>query len=176
MAGNELVVALRDLQDGPVYIERDIGLPQLGKRLEYCEYEAVPVSAKVKLKLEFCGGGVLLKGTALAQIRSQCSKCLSDTIIDVNSTLSAYLTQRPEQLEAPGEQELTPEDLEKEWFEGDTLSLEPIVFDAFMLEMPMNPKCSSACPGLSTSRPHKNTKDIDPRLAPLANLKLEKER
>lgn len=171
----ELAVALKDLENGPYILERDIGPERFQERLQFCEYEATPISAKVKLKLENCGDGILLKGNAVAQIKSQCATCLAETVIHLKPVLSAYLTRRPDEGETPDDAELTPEDLEKEWFEGDTVSLDPIIFDAIILEMPINPKCGSTCPGLPASRPADNRKEIDPRLAPLANLKFEKE-
>lgn len=173
---DELVIALKDLQNGPLIIERAIGLPKLGERLQHCEYDATPLSANVNLRLELCGGGVALKGHAEARIQAQCSTCLADTIVDIFSPISAFLMQRPGELEQIDDIELTPEDLEKEWYEGDTVSLDPIVFDAVLLEMPMNPKCSSTCPGIATGISNDKQKEIDPRLAPLANLKIKKER
>ncbi len=176
---------MTELRRGPVNIERNIELPQLEERLAHCEYDVSPESARAKIHLEPCGNGVLVRGTIETRLHTQCGTCLANMTLLCVPEVSAYLLPRPETEEELDDVELTPEDLEKEWFDGETVILDELLFDALMLDLPMNPRCGETCPGIPAGEScsgnpadtsQSEEKEIDPRLAPLASLRLEKER
>ena len=88
-----------------------------------------------------------------------------------------YLARRDENEPVDDDEELTPEDLEREWYSGDTLILDDMIRDAIMLELPMNPRCAKDCSGVPLQGDEeKNERTIDPRLAPLASILISKEK
>jgi uncharacterized protein len=77
---------------------------------------------------------------------------------------------------ADGEDDLTDEEADTLPFEGETVALDDLVRDELILEVPMIPLCSEACPGMSPA-PHQEgagEKPIDPRLAPLLGFAARK--
>ncbi len=167
---------MTELRRGPIKIERDIELTRLEERLAHCEYDVSPEYAGARIHLEPCGNGVLARGKIEARLRTQCGTCLADMTLRCVPEVSAYMLPRPETEEELDDVELTPEDLEKEWFDGETVVLDELLFDALMLELPMTPRCGESCPGVPADTNYSEEKEIDPRLAPLASLRLEKER
>ncbi len=163
------------LDAGSLTISQDIPLDWLAQRLTYYEFEATPKSARVEVRVEKTGGGILVHGTVSADISTFCGTCLKDIVIGLQSAVSTYLVPKTE-LEKEGEDmELTPEDLDREYYEGDTFTLDELLGDALMLELPMSPKCRDKCPGLPSMENETSGTAIDPRLAPLANIRINKE-
>jgi uncharacterized protein len=167
-------VEVTELRSGPMVIEKEIPVAMLSKRLSHCEYEAVPENALVKLKVESCGSGVLAKGNIESNIQTNCGTCLADIAIHLTSSVNTYLIPKVE-AEEDFDKEFTPGDLNKEYFEGETINLNDVILDAVMLDMPMNPKCGDGCPGLPGDTSFELESELDPRLAPLATLSLKKE-
>ena len=169
------VVDLTMLEAGPVVIRRDIPLEWLKKRLIYYEFEAEPRVAEVDVRVERTGNGILVRGEVRADISTFCGTCLKDIVIDVRSNVSTFLVPRTAFDKTREDMELTPEDLDREYYEGDTLTLDDLLGDALMLELPMNPRCRDNCPGLPMMNVETHGTTVDPRLAPLANIRLNKE-
>ena len=118
----------------------------------------------------------MVRGAASAEIATFCGTCLKDIVIGVKSIISTYLVPKAELANECEEIALTPEDLDREYYEGDTFALDELLGDALMLELPMNPKCPpNQCLGLPPKELETRGTAIDPRLAPLATIRLDKE-
>ena len=171
-------VKLQEMVDGSVIIEKEIPLNWLADRLKHCEYEVLPESARLAVKLQAAGGGVWVKGEVAARINTYCGMCLASTSLEFTGKVNTLLLPASEMEKYMHEdQELTPEDLEKESFDGEWLILDDLISDAIMLELPMNPKCGDACPGyLAEGEAGNKEERIDPRFAVLANIKIDKEK
>lgn len=169
------VFDVAEIRKGSINVSREIPLAFLAERFGHCEYEVKPTSATAEIELSVQGGGVLAAGRLTAAIATQCSVCLSDMTLHLECPVSAFLLPRPEVPDPAEEQELTPAELEEEWYDGDTIVLDGLIGDALVLELPIAPRCGGACPGLAALRKAEQPHEIDPRLAPLARLRLEKE-
>jgi len=134
------------------------------------ELVEVPGGAEVQLdlRLEAVMDGVLVSGAVSASVRAECGRCLAPVTdkIDVDvQELFAY---------EPG-----PDDADEVGtFDGDLIDLEPVVRDAVLLGLPINPVCTEDCAGLcpgcgepiarlAADHSHDET---DPRWAVLAAL------
>lgn len=119
----------------------------------------------LELRLEAVMDGVLVTGTASAQATGECVRCLDDLgedlLVDVQEL---YL------YDDAGEDEMALED--------DLLDLEPVLRDAVVLALPLNPVCDPDCPGLCSEcgarladdPGHTHGEVIDPRWAALSRL------
>jgi uncharacterized protein len=163
------------LEEGPLTIQKEIEIETLGRRLSFCEYEVTPRHARVDLEVQKVGDGALVRGRIDAELETQCGTCLASTRLDLQPTFSAYFSENPESEESDEGVELTPEELEKECFDGQKLRLDDLVFDTLMLELPMTPKCGPNCKGLAGKQDDGLKNQIDHRLDPLARLRIEKE-
>ena len=125
---------------------------------------------ELDLRLESVMEGVLVSGTASALVTGECVRCL-DPIeqqleVDVQE-LFAY----PESSSAEAEED------EVSHLEGDLLDFEPVVRDAVVLALPLQPVCQADCPGLCVDCGERLADDpghvheaADPRWAALTGL------
>jgi uncharacterized protein len=112
----------------------DLGVDVLG----------VPVGTPidVELRLEAVMEGVLVSGTARAQVSGECVRCLdpiTQTVVVELQELYAYPGREPDSDE---------DEAELHQLEGDLLDLEPVLRDAVVLALPFQPLCRDDCPGL----------------------------
>ncbi|PVG82628.1 metal-binding protein [Nocardioides gansuensis] len=141
------------------------------------EVLSVPEGSPVELdlRLEAVMEGVLVTGTAQAELVGECARCLEpiDDQIDVRfQELFVYDDVRHDD----SDEEL---DDEASRLEGDLLDLEPLLRDAVVLALPFQPLCQDDCPGLcvecgarlADDPGHSHEEPIDPRWAGLQALK-----
>lgn len=147
---------LKDVRTVPA--PADLGLDVIG----------VPEGAdlELSLKLEAVVEGVLVSGTARAPLAGECVRCLEelDDVIEVTFA---------ELFVAPGNEG----DEETYWLQDDLVELEPVVRDAVVLALPLQPVCEDDCPGLCSQcgarlvdDPEHQHVDVDPRWAALETL------
>jgi len=126
-------------------------------------------------------------------VAAPCKRCLVDVALDlpVSFTLnlvpeSLVRSDEPEDEEPEdrGQGEMAGsfglEDADEEVFDGKTIDLDPIVREQVLLALPMNAVCREDCKGLCAQCGQNlnekqcgcEQKVIDPRLAPLMNIKL----
>ncbi len=135
----------------------DLGLDVLG----------VPEGSPIDLqfRLEAVMDGVLVTGTASAQVVGECVRCLGKIEDDLDADFTELYFY-----DDPGEDELS--------LEGDLLDLEPVLRDAVVLALPHNPLCDPNCPGLcpecgvrlADNPDHTHGEVIDPRWSALTDL------
>jgi uncharacterized protein len=134
----------------------------------------VPEGSPVELglRLEAVMEGVLVTGTATAELAGECSRCLDpiEDELDV-SFQELYLYDAPESDEDDADEVLVLDD--------DLLDLEPALRDAVVLAVPFQPLCRDDCAGLcpdcganlNDDPEHRHEAPIDPRWASLTALK-----
>jgi uncharacterized protein len=138
-----LVLDTRDLPRGPGSmreVRRVVGAPShLG-----LELIGVPQGAELTLdlRMQSVTEGVYVSGTVDAPLAGECGRCLRP-IVDATSVdiaeLYAYEHSATDE---------TTEDDEVGRVRDDLIDLEPVVRDALVLALPVNPVCRPDCPGL----------------------------
>ena len=141
------------------------------------EVLAVPEGSPVELdlRLEAVVEGVLVTGTARAELRGECVRCLEPVTDEVTVDLVELFVYDDEDSPAGAVGE---EDDETSRLEGDLLDLEPLLRDAVVLALPFQPLCREDCPGLcvecgarlADDPDHGHEAEIDPRWAALQGL------
>jgi uncharacterized protein len=122
---------------------------------------------ELELRLESVMEGVLVTGTATTEVQAECGRCLEAVTIAVRADLQELFGYQPD-----------PQDEEAPVVTGDLLDLEPLVHDAVVLALPLNPVCDEACAGLCPGcgepfarlEPGHAHDQLDPRWAALAAL------
>ncbi len=123
------------------------------------------------------GHDVVVHGTLDAELTVPCARCLEPAQLKVHSDISVlYVPASDLKGDADGERELTDEEADTLPFVGETVALDDLVRDELVLEIPMIPLCSEACPGMSPAPVVEGAapKAIDPRLAPLLDFAAKK--
>lgn len=140
----------------------DLGLEVIG----------VPEGADLELdlKLEAVVEGVLVSGTARAPLAGECVRCLDPLTDEVEVTFAELFV-------APDRAGQDDGDDETLWLQDDLIDLEPVVRDAVVLTLPLQPLCEENCPGLCAQcgaqladDPEHAHPDVDPRWAALEAL------
>ena len=163
-----LVLDTRELGRRPGtmrHVRRTLDAPS-GWELELVR---VPPASPVDLdlRLESVVDGVLVSGSVEVTVTAECGRCLepvSDRLVVDVQELFAYSPADP--------------DDEQPLLVGDFIDLEPLVRDAVVLGLPLNPVCSDDCLGLcagcgarladvGTDHSHDT---LDPRWAALSQL------
>jgi uncharacterized protein len=126
---------------------------------------------ELDLRLEAVMEGVLVTGSADADLVGECVRCLEvidDSVVIDFQELFVY--------DEPDDQML--EQLDVRRLEDDLIDLEPLLRDSVVLALPFQPLCEDDCPGLcpecgarlADDRDHTHGDAIDPRWASLASL------
>jgi uncharacterized protein len=130
--------------------------------------EGSPMALTVRI--ESVTEGVLATGSATAELRGECGRCLigfTDALEVDFVELFAYPNSLTEK---------TTDEDEVSRLEGDHLDLEPVVRDVVVLSLPLTPLCHPECAGLCSDcgerlddlpAGHTHTQ-LDPRWAALA--------
>jgi uncharacterized protein len=146
-------------------LHRDIPAPS-GWGLELV---AIPAGTAVSLDLrvESVMDGVLVTAEVKAPVVGECGRCLDPITTDVHTDFVELFTYEPD-----------PDDEESLTLDGDLIDLGPVVRDAIVLSLPLNPLCDPDCKGLCSEcgerlaevGPEHSHEAVDPRWAALAGL------
>ena len=133
---------------------------------------------ELDLRLESVVEGVLVSGTVSGTVTGECVRCLDPVSrhleVDVQElwTHQGRDTGRP----APAGEEAEETD-ELPRLDGDLLDVEPVLRDAVVLALPLQPLCRDDCPGLCSEcgarladDPGHQHDTVDPRWAALQQL------
>jgi len=91
-------------------------------------------------------GTVFIKGTFSSFINIYCSRCLECTSMPIGGDFAYTLI--PAKAETRGDLELTQEELEISYYQGDFIDLTPIICEQIILQIPIKALCSEECKGL----------------------------
>ncbi|MFD1832357.1 MULTISPECIES: YceD family protein [Streptomyces] len=150
---------------------KDLGIEVIG----------VPEGAPVELdlRLESVMDGVLVTGTARAPLTGECVRCLEpleqECEADFQELFSYPDADDRSRFADTGDD---AEDEETFRLEGDLLDLEPVLRDAVVLSLPLQPVCREDCPGLcprcgarlADDPDHDHNEAVDIRWAALEGL------
>ncbi|KRV50983.1 metal-binding protein [Wenjunlia vitaminophila] len=141
------------------------------------EVIGVPQGATVELelRLEAVMEGVLVTGTAQAPLEGECVRCLEPLerqfAVDFQELYSYPGAEGPGGDAGEGDEEETLT------LEGEMFDLEPVLRDAVVLALPLQPVCRDDCPGLCpecgarlADEPDHHHEAVDPRWAALQDL------
>lgn len=106
-------------------------------------------TVELDLRLESVMEGVLVTGTARAPLTGECVRCLEPLERELEVDFQEMYSY-PD-ADAWGREADSDDDVEEEdtlFLEEDLLDLEPVLRDAVVLALPLQPVCREDCPGL----------------------------
>ena len=175
----EFVLDVHEIDEAPKDYAFALSRRWLAEALEGTGVRArSEVDGALELSAHKQGADVCIRGTLRAELETACARCLEDAAISVDASLFRLLTARGANLRPePDEAELTPEDLDREFFSGERIVLDPIVREQLLLEVPIKPLCAPDCAGIAIPETlagpaelREGADGVDPRLAPLGKL------
>ena len=145
-----------------------------GVRTPLARVDGAPVSAD--LRAESVVEGILITGTVDATAVLECARCLTDfdQAVPLERLCELFL--------APGHE--LPKEEDAYEISGLEVDLEPLLRDALLLALPLNPLCSAGCLGLCPQCGQNFNEascdctedESDPRWAALAGIREQLER
>ncbi len=102
-----------------------------------------PVTGHVDIRP--VSGAVEIAGHVAVTISLRCARCLEEFGCTVEADFARHLVRGKEK---EREKELSPEDMDVTFFEGDEIELLEVLFEEVSLEIPTKPLCSEDCLGL----------------------------
>jgi len=135
---------------------------------------------KLDLRVSKSGTDVVVHGRLVAELETDCARCLGPAKIAVDETLSVLMVPASSVQKDPGgdddEADRPAEEADVLPYDGETVVLDDLVRDELLLAIPMIPLCSEACPGMSpplgSQKEETAPRGVDPRLAPLLDIQL----
>lgn len=173
----EFVLKLKDITEGGLDFTSPIRRAWLDDVLGDAEdLRAGPDDGRLELTARRTGADVVVTGRARAALLTTCGRCLEDARVDADTEIGLLLSPRGKAHRAPPDEvELTPEEIQRDFFDGDDIVLDDVVREQLILEVPMQPRCREDCPGPADYEhrepPSSADDDVDPRLAPLRAFK-----
>ncbi|MEW1791389.1 YceD family protein [Streptomyces niveus] len=136
---------------------------------------------ELRIRLESVMEGVLVTGTARATAEGECVRCLEPVRQDVAADFQEMFSYpdaddrgRSKQAEPADDAE---DDEDRLYIEDGLFDLEPVLRDAVVLALPMQPVCRETCAGLCSEcgirldeNPDHHHDAVDPRWASLQGL------
>ncbi len=167
-----LTVTLGELNAGPQEIEFSFTQEQIEERLGDLAFPRAFHRVQGRVTLEKISGAVSVLGHMHGFLTVTCSRCLKATKVYPPESFRFTFIREPDHFDQ--EIELTADDLETAWFRGDTLELEPHLWDQLLLCVPMVPLCDESCEGISYYKGQEaETPKEDPRWNALKGLHLD---
>lgn len=177
MNAHEYPIPVSELDAGGKEFRFPVRAGWLRGALEGHEATTAGTDGALVVRASKSGHDVVVHGTLDAELTTPCARCLEPAQLKIHSNISVlYVPASRLASEAGGEGELTDEEADTLPYEGETVALDDLVRDELVLEIPMIPLCSEACPGMSPALDPKQAGDkpIDPRLVPLLDFATRK--
>jgi DUF177 domain-containing protein len=133
-------------------------------------YSAEGADLRLTLRVESVVEGILATGRVSGSLVGECVRCLDPVEVDLDAEFQELFYYDIEDLtaEEAEEAQIVVEDL---------IDVGPLVHDAVMLELPLQPLCQEDCPGLCAQcgarladDPDHGHETVDPRWAALSAL------
>ncbi|MEU6602035.1 YceD family protein [Streptomyces flaveolus] len=150
---NPLVIDTHELGRRPGALQRltrEVDAPRdLGIQGVVGVPEGAPM--ELELRLESVMEGVLVTGTARATAEGECVRCLEPVELELEADFQEMFSypdadDRGRVIAEPGDD--AEDDEDRLFVEDGLIDLEPVLRDAVVLALPMQPVCQEDCPGL----------------------------
>jgi uncharacterized protein len=105
---------------------------------------ASPLSAWIKV--EPMGKRMSVEGSISAALLLRCDRCLEAYSRDLSGDFRVFLSLAP--FQGGPDIELSEEDLNLEFIQGNTLDVDQLIVEQIILSLPMKSLCSDSCRGL----------------------------
>ncbi len=172
----EFEIKVADLSNGSRDYTGKIRREWLRGALEETDISVADEDGNVRYSAQKLGSDVLIDFDAQMVLRAPCARCLKDADVPVRARLKAlFVPEKSRKLEVDMTEdgtEVSSTDAELYGYDGEVVIIDNLVRDELLLELPMTPLCSDACPGI-TPPPEEESEAaaIDPRLQPLLRFK-----
>jgi DUF177 domain-containing protein len=178
MSAHEFTIVVTDLDAGGKSFHFPVRSGWLRGALEGHEATSSGADGGLDVRVSKSGHDVVVRGAVDAELSLPCARCLELFKLPLHADLSvlyvpAGKAHAEDETETPA-YEFTSEEADTLPYDGETVVLDDLVRDELLLEIPMIPLCSEACPGISPAPGEEHERGggrVDPRLLPLMQFR-----
>jgi uncharacterized protein len=111
------------------------------------------------------------------QLGATCARCLAEVPLEIDLPLAALFSPEHTRPDEGEEIDVRLDEVNRDYYGGREIVLDPMVREYLLLEVPMKPLCSEGCKGIAMPAHLRPPDDVfgdsavDARLAPLLKLK-----
>ncbi|TNF64778.1 MAG: 50S ribosomal protein L32 [Deltaproteobacteria bacterium] len=145
------VLQIRDLDESGRDWNFAIGTDWLASALADTELTAGAEDGRLTVHAQRNGMDVLVQGHIEAQVGATCARCLADVSLDVDLALTALFSPEHTRPEGSDEIDVQLDEVNRDYYSGSEVVLDPMVRELLLLEAPMKPLCSEGCEGIAQS-------------------------
>jgi len=164
--GGPLRLRVRDIKETGQALEFVIAKKELSEVVKAVDEAYEPTGGlRATFQLSRVGDNVFVKGNLSAELSFVCSRCLKKTVRPLDILLKwtflplkglRYMTN------AAGEEtELTDDDLDVSFYEGETIDLLDVAREAVDLDLAPYPTCEQRCTGVWEQADEENSNGLD---------------
>ena len=173
------VLQIQDLDESGRDWNFAIGTDWLSSALAETELKPTADEGTLHVRAQRNGHDVLVQGQIATQMLASCSRCLAEVTIDVDLPVSALFSPEHTRTSSSEEIEVRLDEMNRDYYGGSQIVLDPMVREHLLLEVPMKPVCSDDCEGIAVPEHLRPPAEVfgafatDARFAPLLKLKEE---
>ncbi len=171
------VLKIQDLDEVGKDWNFAIGTEWLAFALADTELSAGAKDGRLTVHAQRTGMDVLVQAHVEAELAATCARCLADVPISVDLPLTALFSPEHMRLHGSDEIDIALNEVNRDYYSGAEVVLDPMVREYLLLEAPMKPLCSDACGGIAIPDHLQPPAEVfgdavpDARFAPLLKLK-----
>ena len=173
------VLHTEDLDESGKALSFAIGADWLAGALEGTDLRPGATPGTLAVDAQRSGEDVLVQGRLDAGVVADCSRCLGEVDLEVALPITVLFSPESQRPGTTEEVEVRLDELNRDYFGGREIVLDPIVRELLLLEVPMKPLCAEDCSGIAIPEHLRPPEHIfgaeapDARFAPLLKLKEE---
>ena len=120
-----------------------------------------------------------MQGHINAELGATCARCLKEVSLPVDLAMTALFSPEHMRPDESDEIDVRLDEVNRDYYGGREIVLDPMVREYLLLEAPMKPLCSEGCEGIAVPEHLRPPEEVfgdsapDARLAPLLKLKEE---
>lgn len=188
MSAHEFSIPVHDLDAAGKELRLPVRASWIRGALEETGVGPAGPDGGLEIRVSKSGNDVVVHGKLHAELAVPCARCLEPAHVSIQEDVSVLAVHgaeapRPSHSSREGgrgrdddeDDDLPGDEADVIPYDGQTVVLDDLVRDELLLNIPMIPLCSDACPGISpppaAEGEAREENGIDPRLSPLLRLK-----
>jgi uncharacterized metal-binding protein YceD (DUF177 family) len=171
------VLEIQDLDESGKDWNFAIGKDWLASALADTDLGPGPQDGRLQVHAQRNGMDVLVQGQITTELAATCARCLNDVSLGVDLAMAALFSPEHTRPDNSEEIDVRLDEVNRDYYGGREIVLDPMVREYLLLEAPMKPLCSEGCEGIAVPEHHRPPAEVfgdaapDARFAPLLKLK-----
>jgi uncharacterized protein len=171
------VLQIQDLDESGKDWTFAIGKDWLASALSDTELGPGSDDGRLDVHAQQNGNDVLVQGHITAELSAKCARCLEDVALPVDLAVATLYSPEHSRVAGVEEIDVRLDEMNRDYYSGAQVELDPMVREHLLLEVPMKPLCSEGCEGIAVPSHLRPPDEVfgesapDARLAPLMKLK-----